>query len=231
MVGRQQGIDAQAAQRRAFPRWREVRRRRRQVQHRAPQEPAGIEPQRRTSAGEQRGRAGPLHRAPQPGRTLLATARRAGRPRGHDGLAQGRAGAGRAVCHQAGVFGAVPLCRTRAPGPHGVRALPRVLEQGCDPLRQGGLHAHYRLHREAGQPEVRPARFRRTCRRVRHGGDPQGQEAQERQHHRDRLPGHHDQRGKKRAGAEEPAGQGRARARSLRALARPRRPGPGGDGQ
>ena len=42
-------------------------------------------------------------------------------------------------------------------------------------------------------------------------------------HHRDRLPGHHHQRRQERHGAEEPARPRPARARGVRALARPRR--------
>ena len=51
------------------------------------------------------------------------------------------------------------------------------------------------------------------------------------QDHRDRLPGHHDQRRQERPGAEEPAGPRSARARGLRALARPRRHRAGRDGR
>ena len=56
-------------------------------------------------------------------------------------------------------------------------------------------------------------------------------QAEDRAHHRARLPGHHHQHRQERPGAEEPARQGPARARGVRAVARPRRHRAGGDGR
>jgi peptide/nickel transport system substrate-binding protein len=47
---------------------------------------------------------------------------------------------------EAGVRRALPVRRTRGAGPHRGRALPAVLEQGRDPLRQGGLPADRGCH-------------------------------------------------------------------------------------
>ena len=118
MVGGQQGADHEAADRRHLPRRREVRRGGRQVQHRAPQDDGGLEPPRRAGAGGERRRRRRIDRAPQPVGAVRAAARRAGRPRRHDGLAEGGAGRGRQVRRQAGVLGAVQVRRARRAGPH-----------------------------------------------------------------------------------------------------------------
>ncbi len=92
-----QGVD--------LPRRREVRRRGGQVQHRAAQDHAGLEPPRRAGAGRRAstsstdtpcGSTSPRRFSP-----LLARARR---PRRHDGLAEGGAGRGRQVRRHAGLL-------------------------------------------------------------------------------------------------------------------------------
>ena len=117
-------------QRRHLPRRREVRRRRGQVQPRAPQEHAGLQPARRALAGGERRRGGPADRAHQPKRAVRAAAGAAHRPRRHDGLAQGRRRGGRQVRRPSGVLRAVQVRRARGAGPHRARAFPGLLEQG-----------------------------------------------------------------------------------------------------
>ncbi len=79
--------------------------------------------------------------------------------------------------------------------------------------------------------QVGPARPHRAHGALRRPGAQDRQSLPDRQDHRDRLPGHHHQRRQERPGAEESAGQGCARARSLRTRARPRRHRAGGDGR
>ena len=220
---RQQDADDQAAQRRHLPRRREARRGGRQVQHRAPQDDGRLEPERRAAAGRERRRRRPDDGQAQPLGAVHADPRRARRSRRHDGVAEGGQGRGRELRRQAGVLGPVQVRRARRPGPHRARALPGLLEQGQRPLRQGRLHADRRRDRAPRQPALGPVRRHRARRAVGHRGPEEGQEPEGRAHHRDRLPGHHDQRGKKRAGAEEPARQGRQGARGVRARARPRK--------
>ena len=159
---------------------------------------------------------------------LLAAARR---PRRHDGLAQGGAGRGRQVRRQPGVLGAVQVRRARRAGPHRARALSQLLEQGRDPFRQDHLPADRRLDGAPRQPAVRPARLHRAHGAVRRAGAQERQPLQDLEDHRDRLPGHHDQRRQERSGAEESARPGPARARGVRAVARPRGHRAGRDGR
>ena len=77
-----------------------------------------------------RRRRRPDDRAAQPVAAVLAAARAARRPRRHDGVAEGRAGRGRQVRRQPGVLRPVQVRRARRAGPHRARALRRLLEQG-----------------------------------------------------------------------------------------------------
>ena len=231
LVGRQQGADDEDPPGRHVPRWREARRGGGQVQPRAPQDDAGLQPARRAGAAGQRGRGRPDDGQAQPERAVLAAAGRAGRSRRDDGVAEGRAGRRRQLRRQAGLLGAVQVRGARGAGPHRARALRRLLEQGQHPLRQDHLHADRRRHRAAGQPQVGPVRLHRARGVERHREAAGREEVQGHAHHRDRLPGHHDQRGQERAGQEHRARQGPARARGLRAGHRSPGPGPGGDGQ
>ena len=72
----------------------------------------------------------PTDRAAEPRGAVLAAARAAGRPRRHDGVAQGGAGRRRQLRHQAGLLGPVQVRRARRAGPHRARALRQLLEQG-----------------------------------------------------------------------------------------------------
>ena len=116
---------------------------------------------------------------------------------------------------QAGVLGAVQVRGARGAGPHRARALRRLLEQGQRALRQDHLHADRRCHRAAGQPQVGPVRLHRARGVERHREAAGREEVQGHAHHRDRLPGHHDQRGQERASARRP------RSARTRACARP----------
>ena len=135
-------------------------------------------------------------------------------------------------------FGAKPVCS----GPF--RFVERVaqdrivleryrelLEQGRDPRRQDRLPADRRLDGAARQPQVRAARLHRAHGALRRARAQDRHPLQDLEDHRDRLPGHHDQRRQERSRAEEPAGQGSARARGVRAGARPRGHRAGRDGR
>ena len=232
VVGRQQGADAEDAARRHVPRRREARRRRGQVQHRAAQDDGRA----RTAAASSRSvttrrRRRSDDRAPQPVGAVRAAPRPARRPRRDDGLAQGRAGRRRQVRRQARLLGPVPLRRARRAGPHRRRALSELLEQGRDPRRPDRLPADRRLDGAPRQPQVGPARLHRAAGAVRRAGAQDRHPLQDREDHRDRLPGHHDQRRQERPRAEESARQGSARARGVRARARPRGHRAGRDGR
>ena len=209
---------------RDLPRRREVRRRGGQVQHRAPQDDGRLEPPRRARAGDQRRRRRPDDGAAQPLGAVLAAAGAARRPRRHDGLAEGGAGRGRQVRRQAGVLGPVQVRRARRAGPH--RRSSATPATGTRPT----IHFDKVVYTPIPDATVRLANLRsgqldfieRVAPRDMEKLEDR-QEAQDRAHHRDRLPGHHDQRRQERAGAEEPARPRRARARGVRARARPRR--------
>ena len=144
--------------------------------------------------------------APQPVGAVLAAARAARRPRRHDGVAEGGAGRGRQVRREAGVRGAVQVRRARRAGPHRARALRRTTGTRATihfdrivylpivdstvrlaNLRSGQLDFIERLA-PSDVPQLKSdARFK-IC-----------------EDHRDRLPGHHDQRRQERSRAEEPA--------------------------
>ncbi len=173
----------------------------------------------------------PLDGAHQPRGAVRAAARGAHRPLGHDGVAQGGGSRGREVRRQAGVLRAVPLRRAHRAGPHRARALHQLLEQGPDPLRAHPLPADRRRHGAPCQPALGPARLHRARGAVGRAAAAQRQPLQARQDRGDRLPGHHHQRRQERHRAEEPARQGPARARGVRALARPRGHRQGRDGR
>ena len=101
-----------------------------QVQHRAPQDHAGLEPHAASCAGVERRRGRPSTVRLNLVRAVRAAARGADRPRRHDGVAEGGAGRGRQVRRQAGVLGPVQVRRAHRAGPHRARALPELLEQG-----------------------------------------------------------------------------------------------------
>ena len=152
-------------------------------------------------------------RAAQPVGAVLAAAGAARRSRRHDGLAQGGAGGRRQVRRPSRVLGPVPVRRARRAGPHRARALSGLLEQGRDPPRQDHLPADPRRDGAARQPEVGPARLHRA-----HGASDvpaaeERQPVQDREDHRDRLPGHHDQRRQERHGEEPRSARTRACAR------------------
>ena len=127
-------------------------------------------------------------------------------------------------------FGAKPVCSGPFKFVERVAQDRIVLERydgywnkAADPLRQGHLHADRRRHRAAGQPEVGPVRLHRARGLVGHREAAGRQDVQGRAHHRDRLPGHHDQHRQERAGAKEPARPRRracARPSSWRSTAR-----------
>ena len=231
VVRRQQGADAQGAPWGHLSRWREARRSRGQIQHRAAQDAARIEPSRRARARVHRRRSRPDDRTAESVGAFRAAACATGRSRRHDGVAQGGTGSGRQVRRQAGVLGAVPLRRARGAGPDRARALSKLLEQGRHSPRKDHLPADCRLDGTARQSQVRATRLHRAHGALGCAWAQVRQPIQDFQDYRNRLPRHHHQRRKERPGAEESARQGRARARSLRARARPRRHRAGGDGR
>ena len=166
MVGRQQGADDQAAPGRHVPRRREARRRRGQVQPRAPQDDGGLEPPRRAGAGRERRRRRRIDRAPQSVGAVLAAARAARRPRRDDGVAEGGAGRGRQVRREArcapGRSGSSSASRRTASCSS---AIPNYWNKGDDPFRSRRLPADRRLHRAPREPALRPARLHRAPRR------------------------------------------------------------------
>ena len=216
-LGRRQGGHHQAAARRQIPRRRAVRRRGREVLARAPPDDAGLVPQAGTGQRRpcRRGRS-PDHQAGAED-AVLAADRAAHRPRRHDGLAQGGQGGGRQVRPASGLRRALQIRRARAAGPHRVRKIRRLLEQGQHPHRPRGVSADRRRHGAARQSEIRRARPDRARARDRHqgcaGAIPK-LEAVDRD--RARLSGHHAQhRQGQGQGSAQPVRQGAAGARSL----------------
>ena len=234
VVGRQQGADDQAAPRRHLPRRREVRRRGGQVQHRAPQDDAGLQPPRRAGAGRRastwstRRPCGSTSSAPfSP--LLAALADRAGM------MVSPKA----AQADRRQVRRASRSARARSSSSSAWRrtascssAIAELLEQGRDPLRQDHLPADRRRDRAPGQPASRASSTSSsawrppTCRRLK-----SDKPLQDLEDHRDRLPGHHHQHRQERQAQKNPLGKRPARARGLRAVARPRRHRAGGDGR
>ncbi len=221
VVGGQQSAHAQAAFRRDVPRRREIRRRSREIQHRAAQDDGWLQSPRRARAGDDGRRRRSRDGAPQSVGAVRAAPGPARGSRGDDGLAQGGAGGRRQVRRQSRLLGPVPFRRARRAGPHRARAVRELLEQGGYPRREGRLSPDRRRNGPAVQSQVGAARFHRAIGIL---GRARAQERcplQDLEDHGDRLPGHHHQRREERSRAEEPAGQGSARARSLRAGTRP----------
>ena len=130
MVGRQQGVDDQAAPGRDVSRRRETRRCRREVQPRAPQDNGRFQQARRACAACDRRRRRRSDRAPQPDGAVLAAARATGRSRRDDRLAKGSAGRGRQIRREARMRRSFQVRRARRAGPHRARTLCQLLEQG-----------------------------------------------------------------------------------------------------
>ena len=213
-LGRRQDGDHQAAPGREVPRRRDVRRRRGEVQPRAPPHHEGLVPQARARLGRHhRGRRSGDHQA-EPQGALLAAARPAHRPRRHDGLAQGRRGRGRQVRPEAGLRRPLQVRRARPAGPHRGREVRRLLEQGPGVHRQDHLPAHRRLDGAPRQPALGQPRHDRARAGDRHQDGARQPEAQAGHGRRARLPGHHHQP------VQRTEGQHAARPR-MRASARP----------
>ncbi len=161
---------------------------------------------------------------------LLAAARR---PRRHDGVAQGRAGGRRQVRRQAG------LLRARSASSSASRRTASSLER----FPTTGTRARSILDKivylpivdcdgAAGQP-ASPGSSTSSSgwRRPTSPALKTRQPLPDLEDHRDRLPGHHDERRQERPREDDRDRQGSARARGLRARARPRRHRAGGDGR
>ena len=160
----------QAAAGRQIPRRRAARRRGREILARPPPDDADLVPQAGTGAARpcRRGRS-PHHQAGAED-AVLAADRPAHRPRRHDGVAEGRQGSRRQVRPEAGLRRSLQIRRARAAGPHRVREIRRLLEQGQRQDRPHRLSADRRRHRAARQSEIRRARPDRARARDRHQG-------------------------------------------------------------
>ena len=129
-LGRRQGSHHQAAAGREIPRRRAARRRGREILARPPPDDADLVPQAGTGAARPcRGGRSPHHQAGAED-AVLAADRPAHRPRRHDGFAEGGEGRRRQVRPEAGVRRSLQIRRARAAGPHRVREVRRLLEQG-----------------------------------------------------------------------------------------------------
>ena len=127
---RRQGDDDQAAARRQVSGRRTARRGSREILDRAPYDDAGLVPQIRiVERGSCRGGRSPDHQA-GPEDTIFAADRAAHRSRRHDGLAQGGEGGRRQIRAASGLRRPVQIRRAGAAGPHRVREIRRLLEQG-----------------------------------------------------------------------------------------------------
>ena len=173
---RRQGSHDQAAARRQVPRRRGLRRRGREILARAAPDIAGLVPQAGTGRRRPcRRRRSPHHQAGAEG-ALLAADRAAHRPRRHDGVAQGGEGGRRQVRTAPGLRRSLQIRRARAAGPHRVREIRRLLEQGQYPHRPHRLSAAGGRDGAPCQSEIRrprPDRARcsrptsRRCSRIR----------------------------------------------------------------
>ena len=101
---------------------------------------------------------------------VLAADRPAHRPRRHDGVAQGGEGGRRQVRTAPGLRRPLQIRRARAAGPHRVREIRRLLEQGQRPHRPHRLSAARRCHGAARQSEIRRPRPDRAPAGDRHQG-------------------------------------------------------------
>ena len=136
---RRQGSHHQAAARREIPRRRAVRRRGGKILARPPHHHADLVPQAGTGQRRpRRCRRSPHHQAGAED-AVLAADRAAHRPRRHDGVAEGRQGSRRQVRPEAGLRRPLQIRRARAAGPHRVRKIRRLLEQGQRPHRPHGV--------------------------------------------------------------------------------------------
>ncbi len=139
-----------------------------------------------------RGRRSPHHQAGAED-AVLAADRAAHRPRRHDGVAEGREGRGRQVRPASGLRRSLQIRRARAAGPHRVREIRRLLEQGQRLHRQDRVPADRRRHRAARQSEIRRARPDRARARHRHQGCARRLPPEAVDRDRARLSGHHPQ--------------------------------------
>ena len=181
---------------------------------------AGLEPPRRARAGDERRRASTrstvrLNLSAPFSPLLAALADRAG-----------MMVSPKAAQAAGDKFGAKPVCsgpfkfveRVRA-GPHRARALPELLEQGRRSTSTRSSTRRSPMRRCASRTCARASSTSSSAWRPRDvaGARRATSSFKIAQHHRDRLPGHHHQRRQERPGAEEPARQGRAGARGVRA--------------
>ena len=109
---------------------------------------------------------------------VLAADRAAHRSRRHDGLAEGGEGGRRQVRTASGLRRALQIRRARAAGPHRVREIRRLLEQGQRLHRPHRVSADRRCHGAARQSEIRRPRPDRAAARDRHQGRARRPEAQ-----------------------------------------------------
>ena len=155
---RRQGGGDQAASEREVQRRRDVRCRGCKILARSARHVPDLVPQARArSTRPGRGGRSADHQARAQG-ALLAADLAAHRPRRHDGLAEGGQGSRRQVRTEAGLRRSLQVRRARAAGPHRVREIGRLLEQGQRLDRQDRLPADRRRHRAPRQPEVRRPR-------------------------------------------------------------------------
>ena len=180
----------------------------------------------------ERGRDRRGHGAAQPVGAVRAAARAARRPRRHDGLAQGRAGRRRQVRRQAGVLGAVPLRRARRAGPHRRSSAIRTTGTRARSISTRSSTCRSSMPPCASPTSSRASSTSSSAWHLRRPG------AQDRQPLQDLASiteigyqGITINVGKSELAQKNPLGQGPARARSLRARARPRRHRAGGDGR
>ena len=167
---RRQGSHHQAAAGREIPRRRAVRRRGGEILARPPPHHADLVPQAGTGPARPcRCRRSPHHQAGAED-AVLAADRAAHRPRRHDGVAEGRQGSRRQVRPEAGLRRPLQIRRARAAGPHRVREIRRLLEQGQGLDRPHRLSAARRRHGAARQPQIRRARPDRAGAGDRHQG-------------------------------------------------------------
>ena len=157
---------------------------------------------------------------------VLAADRPAHRPRRHDGVAEGREGGRRQVRTEAGLRRSLQIRRTRAAGPHRVREIRRLLEQGQGQDRPHRLSADGRRHGSPRQSEIRRSRSDRAAARHRHQGGAVGSQTETVDRDRARLSGRDAERRQGQGqGTAQPVRQGASGARSLD---RPRGHQPGG---
>ena len=130
-LGRRQGSHHQAPARRQVPGRRAVRRGGREILARAAPDLAGLVPQAGACAAvDHVDVVDPLTIKLVLKSAVLAADRAAHRPRRHDGVAEGGEGGRRQVRPASGLRRSLQVRRARAAGPHRVREIRRLLEQG-----------------------------------------------------------------------------------------------------